>query len=86
MFLFIYFLLVRHSLNNCTHCKHVCDSLLIVGSRFLCKGLCLCKHGLSQVFSVTGLDDCRHVFKQEIQETAPHVYSQPVLSTGKDTL
>lgn len=52
----------------------------------LCKGLCLCKHWLSQVFSLTGLDDCRHVFKQEIQETAPHVYSQPVLSTGKDTL
>lgn len=35
------------------------------------------------MFPVTGLDNCRSVFKQEVQATAPHVHTQPALGAGE---
>lgn len=37
------------------------------------------------VFSVTGLDDWRNVFEQEVQATASHVHTQSVLGAGEHT-
>lgn len=37
------------------------------------------------VFSLTGVDNFCHVFKQEIQEATSHVYSQPLLGTSEHT-
>lgn len=38
-----------------------------------------------KVFSPTGVDNCCHVFKQEIQEATSHVYSAPFPGSGEHT-
>lgn len=55
----------------------------------ICANLCVFVNMIGteiSVFSLTGMDNCCHVFEQEIQEATSFVYCESFLGTGEHIL